>query len=228
MSSEKTEGAAFGAAHAQSYAEGARRQVPGLDGLHRMTGMLLAECVPDAAQILVLGAGGGLELQALAEAHAGWHFVGIDPSADMLDTAAHVTEPYRDRVRLQQGYIADAPSGPFDGAVSLLVFHFIDRDARLATLEALRRRLKPGAPLVIAHISFPQDEPERSRWIARHVAFAGTEGAAAEKARDTIGSRLTILAPEDDEAMLRAAGFAGVTLIHVGLSIRGWVAYATK
>lgn len=51
------------------YAEGPKRFVPGLDGLHRMTGVLLAEKAPRIARVLVLGAGGGLELKALADAH---------------------------------------------------------------------------------------------------------------------------------------------------------------
>src|SRR5215472_7156072 len=69
------------------YTDGPRRFVPGLDGLHRMTGILLAERAPDRARVLVLGAGGGLELNALAEAHPSWHFVGVDPSSRMLRLA---------------------------------------------------------------------------------------------------------------------------------------------
>ncbi len=84
----------------------------------------------------------------------------------------------------------------------------------------------PGAPFVVAHISFAQTEPERSMWIARHVAFAGTDPANAESARQAIATRLSILSPEDDEAMLRDAGFSGVSLFYAGLSFRGWVGYA--
>ena len=58
------------------YTEGPKRFVPGLDGLHRMTGLLLAERVPADAHILVLGAGGGSEMKAMAEAHPGWRFTG--------------------------------------------------------------------------------------------------------------------------------------------------------
>ncbi|SCB40310.1 tRNA (cmo5U34)-methyltransferase [Rhizobium lusitanum] len=36
------------------YIEGARRNVPGLDSLHRMTGLLLAEHVPVNACVLVV------------------------------------------------------------------------------------------------------------------------------------------------------------------------------
>ena len=74
----------FSAPRDHSYREGPPRQVPGFASLHRMTTMLLAEAVPGEGRILVLGAGGGLELQAMAQAQPGWRFVGVDPDADML------------------------------------------------------------------------------------------------------------------------------------------------
>ncbi|HEY0919942.1 class I SAM-dependent methyltransferase [Devosia sp.] len=215
--------------HNQSYLDGPPRQVPGFESLHRMVEMLLAERVPADGRVLVLGAGGGMELKALAEAHPGWSFEGVDPSADMLDLARATVGPCLDRVALHQGRIVDAPEGPFDGATSLLVFHFIAREERAATLRELHRRLKPGAPLVIMHISFPQQEPERSRWIARHAAWGaapGTDPAALAGAREAIGTRLTILSPDEEEGMLRQAGFEGVSLFYAGLSFRGWVAQA--
>src|ERR1700754_3520033 len=72
------------------YAEDTPRKVPGFADLHRMAMLLLAERVPETANILVVGAGGGLELKAFAEAQPGWHFVGVDPSAAMLDLAGRV------------------------------------------------------------------------------------------------------------------------------------------
>ena len=217
---------AFNANHARTYAEGAARQVPGLAGLHRMTSMLLAERVPEHGRILVLGAGGGLELKALADDHAGWSFAGIDPSADMLRSAKHLTAQHAARIALHEGYIDTAPKGPFDGAVCLLTLHFVPREQRFETLLQLHARLLPGAPLVLAHISFPQTEPERSQWIARHVGFADTAPANVEQAKQAIASKLCILSPEDDEAMLRETGFSDVTLFYAGLTIRGWVSYA--
>ena len=69
------------------YAEGPPRFVPGYADLHRMTRILLAERTAPDAQVLVLGAGGGLELKALAEAEPHWRFVGVDPAAAMLELA---------------------------------------------------------------------------------------------------------------------------------------------
>lgn len=218
---------AFGAEHARNYAEGLRRQVPGVEGLHRMTSLLLAERVSAVGRVLVLGAGGGEELKVLADAHPAWTFDGVDPSADMLEIAEQVVKPHARRMRLHHGYIDTAPEGPFDGAVCLLTFHFIAREQRLETLRQIHRRLMPGAPFVVAHISFPQNEPERSLWIARHVAFGGVDPANAENARRAIGERLSVLSPEEDEAMLRDAGFSDVSLFYAGLSLRGWVGYAS-
>lgn len=218
--------AAFNAAHARSYAEGPPMQVPGFAGLQRMTSMLLAERVSSHGRVLVLGAGGGLELKALADDHPGWTFTGVDPSADMLRVARRIVGPHAARICLCEGYIEAAPVGPFEGGTCLLTLHFVPRDQRLETLRQIHRRLVPGAPFAVAHLSFAQTEPERSMWIARHVAFGGTDPANAESARQAIATRLSVLSPEEDEAMLRQAGFSNVGLFYAGLSFRGWVAYA--
>ncbi len=87
--------------------------------------------------MLVLGAGGGQELKALAEAHPGWSFGGVDPSPEMLRLAKEMVGQHAYRIRLHEGCIEDAPEGPFDAATSILTFHFIPYDQRLATLKQL-------------------------------------------------------------------------------------------
>lgn len=211
------------------YAEGPPRFVPGFHDLHRMTGILLAERAPAAARVLVIGAGGGLELKALAQAYPGWVFDGVDPAAEMLKLAAETLGPLGARVRLHEGYVDGAPEGPFDAATCLLTLHFLPPEERRRTIIEIRRRLRPGAPLVVAHASFPQGEGERRRWLSRYAAFAtaaGTDAAQTEKARAAIETHLALLSPEEDEAILRAAGFSGVGLFYAGFSFRGWVAYA--
>lgn len=211
------------------YAEGPPRLVPGFASLHRMTMLLLAERAPRDARILVLGAGGGLEMKAFAEAQPGWTFDGVDPSAEMLTLAERTMGPLASRARLHRGVIDDAPEGPFDAATALLTLHFIPREDRRHTLEEMHRRLKPGAPLVIAHLSFPQQEGERELWLSRYAEFAIASGVEPEKARAgsvAIGERLNILSPDEEEAVLRKAGFTGVSLFYAGLAFRGWVAWA--
>ena len=211
------------------YAEGPPRLVPGFSGLQRMTTLLLAERAPDDARVLVLGAGGGLELKAFAESCPNWRLDGVDPAAEMLKLAQTTLGPFASRVRLHQGYIDEAPQGPFDAATCLLTLHFVPLEERRRTVMEVRRRLKPAAPFVVAHLSFPQGETERALWLSRYVAFAvasGVEPAKADSARAALGTQLAILTPEQDEAILRDAGFSNISLFYAGFVFRGWVAYA--
>ena len=211
------------------YAEGPPRFVPGYADLHRMTRILLAERAAPDAQVLVLGAGGGLELKALAEAEPHWRFVGVDPAAAMLELAERTLGPLNARVQLHQGYIDDAPDGPFDAATCLLTLHFLDADERRRTAREIHRRLKPGAPFVAAHSSFPQADTERTRWLSRYAAYAIASGADPEKAntaRAAVDANLSLLSPEQDARVLSEAGFRDVEMFYAAFTWRGWVGYA--
>ncbi len=214
--------------HVAKYADGPPRFVPGFADLHRMTGILLAERAPADARVLVLGAGGGLELKALAEAHPGWTFDGVDPAAEMLRQAERTLGPLAARATLHEGYIDDAPAGLFDAATCLLTLHFLDAAERRRTAAQIHRRLKPGAPFVAAHSSVPADA-QRGAWLDRYAAFAIASGADPEKARgarEAVAANLNILDPEEDAQVLRDAGFSGVTPFYAAFTWRGWVAYA--
>lgn len=213
------------------YAERPPRIVPGFADMQRMTAILLAERAPDGARVLVLGAGGGLELKVFAEAQPGWTFDGVDPSPEMLQLAERTLGTLASRVRLHRGYIDDAPAGPFDAASCLLTLHFVPRDERRRTVAEVHRRLKPGAPFVAAHLSIPRGEggDDRERWLSRYAAFmasAGVEPARTANAARAIDAQLDLLTPEQDEAILRDAGFSNVSLFYAGFAFRGWVAYA--
>jgi tRNA (cmo5U34)-methyltransferase len=211
------------------YAEGPPRFVPGFADLHRMAALLLAERAPEDARVLVLGAGGGLELKAFADAQPRWTFDGVDPAAEMLKQASRTLGPRAERVRLHEGYIDDAPEGPFDAAACLLTLHFLKYDERLRTAREIRRRLKPGAPFVAAHSSFPQEPGARALWLSRYAAFAlgaGADREQVEKMRAAVEAHLNLLSPERDEELLREAGFSEVSLFYAAFTWRGWVAYA--
>ncbi|PYG59887.1 tRNA (cmo5U34)-methyltransferase [Rhizobium sp. UGM030330-04] len=210
------------------YIEGARRNVPGLDGLHRMAGLLLAERVPQDGRVLVVGAGGGLELKALSEQQSGWKFDGVDPSSDMLALAQKTIGNLSERTALHNGNISVAPAGPFDGAVCLLVFHHISPEDRKVTLDGIRQRLRPGSPFVLAHVSFPLSEPAYSTWIERHVKFGASSQMDADRRNAAkIGMRKAFIrSPEEEREYLQEAGFTSITQFYQAISFRGWVAYA--
>lgn len=211
------------------YAEGPRRFVPGLDALHRMTGLLLSESAPDDARVLVLGAGGGSELDALAQGHPRWTFVGVDPAAEMLRLAERTAKAHMDRIELVEGYIDDAPVGPFDAAVCLLTLHFLAAPERERTIRQIHARLRPGAPFVAAHASFPQGVGERDIWLDRYAAYpiaCGADPEQVRQARAAVAASLNAFSPEQDEAIMRAGGFANVSLFYAAFTWRGWIANA--
>lgn len=212
-----------------SYADRTRRLVPGYADLLKMATVLVSERAPEQAQVLVVGAGGGAELNAFAQTHPGWRFVGVDPSEPMLQVAQATLGPLATRVVFHQGYVHTAPAGPFDAATCLLTMHFVGLDERLPTLKEIHRRLKPGAPFVMAHLSFPQAPDEKALWLSRYAAFAvssGVDPEAARRAAPTIGASLPLLGPDEEEALLQQAGFSRPSLFYTGLAFRGWVAHA--
>lgn len=210
-----------------SYTANTPRKVPGLADLHRMVMLLLAEQAQEDAHILVVGAGGGRETKAVAEAQPTWRFTGVDPSPVMLDLARQTLTPFADRVDLIEGTIDQAPTGPFDGATCLLTLHHLHRDGRLRTLEDIRRRLRPGTRLVVAEHSAPGLDPER--WMTRSVAFGDREEldwAKAAASGRMMMERLPLLTPAEEEVLLREAGFTDVELYYAAFSFRGWVGTA--
>lgn len=209
------------------YVEKTAKLVPGYRDLHKMVGVLLAEKVSNEGTILVLGAGGGQEIHALAAMHAHWRFEGVDPSAEMLDIARGILAPVSDRTHLHHGYIQTAPNGPYDAATCLLTLHFLAREERLRTLIAVNERLKPGAPFVVAHHSFQQTNGAQEKWLKRNAAYsvaAGIPFALAERSMQSIRELLPVLSPEDDVAILKQAGFVDVELFYCALTFKGWVA----
>lgn len=60
--------------------------------------------------------------------------------------------------------------------------------------------------------------------LTRHGVFYMPDGADVSKLeyiRQAIGSRLSILSPEEDVAKLREAGFSNVSLFYAGFSFKG-------
>ncbi|KJS35732.1 MAG: methyltransferase [Hyphomonas sp. BRH_c22] len=213
---------------AESYADRVARHVPGLKDMHRMAGLLLAERVPERGRVLVLGAGGGLELKAFAETYPNWRFDGVDPSSEMIEQAKLTLEEKARRVTFHQGYIDDAPEGPFDGAACLLTLHFLPKEERIQTVREVLNRLRPGAPFVVAHHSFPQSGPRQALWLRRNANLlisAGFPSEHAEKNIEAMREKLPALSPSEDEEILSEAGYENIQLFYAAFTFKGWVAY---
>lgn len=212
---------------AKDYATEPSKFMPGYAAMHRMASILLNEVVSHDAYILVHGAGGGLELESFANFNKHWTFLGVDPAEPMLDEARRRLGALNDRIALHHGFISDAPDIKFDAATSLLTLHFLDSQERKKTVSEIVRRLKPGAPFIAVHCSYPLSE--KNMWLTRHRNYTIASGVApeiAEEGRANIEKTLPVLNPEDDEAILRASGLKNVTQFYAAFTWRGWVGYA--
>ncbi len=191
---------------------------------------LLSETVPDAGgKILVLGAGGGLELRSFSEARPGWTFCAVDPSQPMLDAARALVGPEVASARVDwvTGTIDAAPEGQtFDAATCLLTLHVIKE--KVATLEAIRARLKPGAPLVVVDNCVDQTAPDARDQMRRFMRFRWESVPENEKfdidqAADKMSSITHFLSPEAEVQCFKDAGFSKQWLFFAGLYWRGWL-----
>ena len=147
----------------------------------------------------------------------------------MLSLAKTALGPLASRVQLHHGHVEAAPKGPFDAATCLLTLHFTTEAERHRTLCEIHARLKPGGVFVAMHYSISQDPAERALWLSRCAAFAISSGVDPDKARMAaaeIGQKLPILSPDQDEELMRKAGFSDIKVFYVGLAFRGWVAHA--
>jgi tRNA (cmo5U34)-methyltransferase len=218
--------------HVERYVrQGPPAFAPGHDGMLRMAGVLLAESVPEGGQILVVGAGGGLEIRHLAAMNTNWRFIGVDPAPAMLALARTVAGPAAgDRLTLIEGLVTDAPPGPFDAATCILVLGLIPDDgAKRATLDAIRQRLEPGAPFILVDQCLDRTQPDFQLRLRRYAAYAlasGVDPETAETARQMIAGSTTIATAARDEALLAEAGFTNAETFYVGMAWRGWIAYA--
>jgi tRNA (cmo5U34)-methyltransferase len=203
-----------------------QRVVPGLDGLYNAMRAILEASLPAAAAVLVVGAGGGRELEALAASRHDFRLTGVDPSPDMLALAARHAGVAR--VTLVNGLVDDLPLQPaFDAATSLLVMHFLGTmAAKHAYLTAIRDRLRPGAPYLHADVSL-EGAAHFERLAPAFRAHAGLMGFADDWAKEASAmlAQMTdgrAIAESATLALFADCGFRLVSPFFRGLWYAGW------
>ncbi len=134
----------------------------------------------------------------------------------------------QDRTLFIPGRVYDVPEQPLcDAATSLLVMHFLaDDGAKANYLAAIRRRLRPGGPLILADVSFDdQSAFERmSPVFMLHAELAGLSPQQAAGASRMLSSSRTIISERRTRARLVEAGFRQVTPLFRGLWYAAWMA----
>jgi tRNA (cmo5U34)-methyltransferase len=207
---------------------------------------LLTECFLHALgksdlHLLVIGAGGGAEIERFLPHHPGWKITGVDPSQQMLAQAQAKVAAFDlgERVTLVPGTIEHlAPDMRFDAATCLYVLHFLPDDAKLAVLRTLRDRLQPGAPLYIIsavrveETNFDGPNPRlRADFLGAWQRYGEVMGMPAEQMAGIVAhlteqmSQPQVATADRVQELLREAGFTQVAPFCSLLgAIYGWIA----
>ncbi|AOJ06329.1 class I SAM-dependent methyltransferase [Burkholderia mayonis] len=226
--------AKFDPSRAAEYAAQSRIALAGYDACHDLAACMLASSAAaeeGAAQILVAGAGGtAREVVALAGLEPSWRFTAVDPSQPMLDLArANVAAAGLDaRVRMHHGYVDDLPpDAHFDGATLIGVLHHVPGDdAKAALLGSIARRLKPGAPLVVAgnYRRYAEHPQLLSAWAQRWRMHGASPDEVAQKLATILRGADPPASEDAVHALLDAAGFREPVRFFASLFWGAWIA----
>ncbi|MCK0097733.1 class I SAM-dependent methyltransferase [Yoonia sp. F2084L] len=202
-----------------------QRAVPGLDTIYRLALSLVADQPSATPRVLIVGAGGGREIETFGTGAPKATITAVDPSAENLAMARRVVGPATS-VQFVEGRVDDLrPDETFDVATSLLVMHHIaDDGAKLAYLRAIRARLATGGLLIHADICH-NDPEEFERLVPIYKAHARHVGATADATHLELQAipTLPLVTSDRIHALFEQAGFAAPREVFRSLWYRCWV-----
>lgn len=205
----------FDTSVANQYDKDIRLRIPGYDLIQELICAVLSTEFPDTdtPDILISGCGTGEEIQRLLSMNPAWRMTGVDPSAEMLALAQEkvLKTPHHTPVTFVQSTLQNLVTKQrFDGALSVLVSHFIpDEGPKLEYLTSLAQHLKPGAPLLLVDLHKQNDE-SGARFIAHNYFWAQQQGLSADALRQFPERLNTLFFPVTEERLknlLYDAGF---------------------
>jgi len=204
--------------------------LPGYDAMHQMALACLRAKLPDEANLLVVGAGTGMELVKFAEGNSNWKILGVDPSENMLGVAKGKIQQHDllKQIELFKGYTNDLPeTSIYDAATSILVMHFIPDDGgKLAFLQGIGQRIKASGTFVLVDVFGEKGTDNFQELISLIKEFwKGTGISEAKKAEilETMDKAVYPISETRVLQLLKEAGFSKVIRFYTGLWVGGWV-----
>jgi len=205
--------------------------LPGYEAMHSMALSVLRSHLPEKANLLIVGAGTGMELVKLGKSNSQWQMLGVDPSSNMLAIAQEKIEQHAiaSRVKLFQGYAHDLPTTPlYEAATCILVMHFVPDDgSKLALLQSIAQRLKSSAAFILVDIFGEKGTPEFEQMGSIMKLFWSEMGMDPERRMELlerVNKDLYSIPEPRVLELLQHAGFGNIMRFYTGLWIGGWIA----
>lgn len=216
---------------ANAYEDQIQRIIPTYPHIFSMAETYLAHLLPERADVLVVGAGGGKELLAFGQPNPEWVFTGVDPSPQMLAIAKKRIDSVglTNRIHLVEGKVEDLPPGErYDAATSLLVLHFLPDAEKVSMLQTIAKNLSPGAPLLLASlVGAPGTPPfgmHLSAWSS-HWESAGVQPEALQTQKKGVTEQMHLISETDVFDILENAGFINIERFYYSYMVGGWIAF---
>lgn len=220
----------FNSKNAANYEQLARKAIFGYDQLFIMVLSLLEVEHHEAANVLVVGCGGGIELTTFGNLMPNLRLTGVDPSEEMIKLSKVKIDESNlsNRVLLHQGYLESlSEKEEYDFSTLLFVLRFIpETKDKISLLNNIAKRLKPGAKLVIIDQFGDPNQEEFSNTIKSWKNFMKFEGAPPELV-DKISlqsSKQNLINEQELLKLLTESGFEKVNRFYNSFIHGGWVA----
>jgi len=216
----------------RQYDESIRQFCAAYEPLFTMAYSYLRSMLHDDADLLVVGAGTGMEICTFGQKSPGWRITGVDPSTEMLAIAQKKIDclPLSNQITLFNGYTHELPESPlYDGATCILVMHFLPDDgSKLQLLKIIGQHLKIGAPLILVDGFGDRASQEFDGAVAAWKTFVkagGVDpGVVEDGFRSQILKRIQFVPEARIANLLSEAGFGEPSRFYTSFLYGGWVA----
>lgn len=214
---------------AQAYDDRNSKLLPIAENMHFLIRLILQN-LPTKSRVLCVGVGTGAEIFYLAKTFPDWTFVGVDPSAHMLEVCRERLKNIGilERCQLVHGYTQDLPAeASFDATLSILVGHFVKPEERLEFYKNMASRLKKNGILINTEISYDLNSDEfpimLKNWEWVQTLMGATPESLASLPKQ-IREIVTVLPNNQVEDLIRKSGVHNPLRFFQSFMISGWQA----
>ncbi|MCH8550965.1 MAG: methyltransferase domain-containing protein [Natronospirillum sp.] len=222
----------FGGETWRSFDDHIRRSIPFYDQLHELICGLASDLARPGGWIYELGCSTGALAERLSQACPDSRICGVDAEPTMVAAAQRRRH---DNLEYHCADIRNYPlqpatgqdASPNDLVILCYTLQFVPMTDRLPLLQRLCAGLRPGGGLILAEKVIRRDPDFETRCRRVHHAFKRSQGytQAEIDAKDrSLDGVLVPLSEDDNEQLLRQAGFTSVQPVFENTSFKAWLA----